>query len=69
MGNISVFVDAGYLFKQGSLALFGPAKGGPGRSWGRHEITFDPEPFMQKLWPRPDAWCNDDHHTNLLLLF
>lgn len=52
MGNISVFVDAGYLFKQGSLALFGPAKGGPGRSWGRHEITFDPEPFMQKL----SAW-------------
>ena len=52
MGEHFRFVDAGYLFKQGSLALFGPAKGGPGRSWGRHEITFDPEPFMQKL----SAW-------------
>lgn len=41
-GNLAIFVDAGYLFKQGALAAFGS-------SLGRHETTLDAKLFVGKL--------------------
>lgn len=47
MGNVSIFVDAGYLFKQGSGAVLNA-------KLGRHEVIFDARRFVEDLagWVR-----------------
>lgn len=42
MGNVCIFVDAGYLFKQGSGAIFSA-------KLGRHEVGFDARKFVEDL--------------------
>ena len=42
MGNLAVFVDAGYLFKQGSEAVFKT-------KLGRHQLTFEAGRFIEHL--------------------
>lgn len=42
VGNIAIFIDAGYLFKQGSCAVFNT-------ELGRHELTLDAQKFVELL--------------------
>lgn len=42
MGNVSIFIDAGYLFKQGSAAVLGV-------KLGRHEVALNAKRFVEDL--------------------
>ena len=51
--NLALFVDAGYLFIQGSLAAFG-------EKLGRHEIELSGEPFVRSL----SEWLCETYPTD-----
>ncbi|MDA8283159.1 MAG: NYN domain-containing protein [Actinomycetota bacterium] len=54
--NLALFVDAGYLFKQGSEAVFGEVL-------ARHEISLDAAPFLSEL----TAWLRSEYPAESLL--
>jgi uncharacterized LabA/DUF88 family protein len=53
--NLCLFVDAGYLFKQGSFAAFN-------ERLGRHELTIDAKQFVDALC----AWLCDEYSSDEL---
>ena len=56
MGNAAVFVDAGYLYKQGSTAQFG-------LPLGRKEVHLDAQGFVSSLW----TWLQGRYERDDLL--
>ncbi len=56
MGNVSVFLDAGYLYRQGSLAVLGARL-------GRHEVALDATRFVREL----TDWIETSYPADTLL--
>lgn len=55
-GNLAIFVDAGYLFKQGALSAFGV-------SLGRHDTSLDASQFVERL----TDWVREKYPHNEML--
>ena len=56
VGNLAVFIDAGYLFKQGSMCVLG-------EKFARHELDLDAKEFVTRL----HGWLSTEFPADSLL--